>query len=127
VVIPALLPVDAFGYNPDLKPYPFDLDKAQQLLQEAGYPDGLAITLIAPEGLKVQATVVSKMLEHAGFTVDLQILDPTAYTRQTVLSHLDQPPEQQPWDIALVSSLPDLMNFPLYLLYHTQALDGHGD
>ena len=127
VVIPALLPVDAFGYDPDLKPYPFDPDKAQQLLQETGYPDGLAITLISSEDLKVQATVVSKMLEHVGFTVDLQILDPTAYTRQTILSHLDQPSEKQTWDIALTSSIPDLMNFPLYLLYHVQALDGYGD
>jgi peptide/nickel transport system substrate-binding protein len=127
VVIPALLPVDAFGYDPDLKPYPFDPGKAQQLLQETGYPDGLAITLISSEDLKVQATVVSKMLEHVGFTVDLQILDPTAYTRQTILSHLDQPSEKQTWDIALTSSIPDLMNFPLYLLYHVQALDGYGD
>jgi peptide/nickel transport system substrate-binding protein len=127
VVIPALLPVDAFGYDPDLKPYPFDPDKAQQLLQETGYPDGLAITLISSEDLKVQATVVSKMLEHVGFTVDLQILDPTAYTRQTVLSHLDQPSEKQTWDIALTSSIPDVMNFPLYLLYHVQALDGYAD
>jgi peptide/nickel transport system substrate-binding protein len=127
VIIPALVPVDAFGYNPDLKPYPFDPDKAQRLLREAGYPDGLEITLIAPEGLKVQATVVSKMLEHVGFTVELQILDPTAYTRQTVISHLDQPPEQQTWDIALTSSMPDIVNFPLYLFYHILALDGYDD
>jgi peptide/nickel transport system substrate-binding protein len=127
VVIPALLPVDAFGYDPDLKPYPFDPDQAQQLLQEVGYPDGLAITLITSEDLKIQATVVSKMLEHVGFTVDLQILDPTAYTRQTVISHLDQPPEQQTWDIALTSSLPDIANFPLYLFYHILALDGSDD
>ena len=31
-------------------------------------PTGLALTLIAPEDLEVQATVVSKMLEQAGFT-----------------------------------------------------------
>ena len=28
VVIPALLPVDAFGHDPDLKPYPFDPGKS---------------------------------------------------------------------------------------------------
>src|SRR5215475_14165768 len=65
VIIPALLPVVSFGYDPDLAPYAFDPGKARHLLREAGYPDGLALSLIAPEDLEVQATVVSKMLEQA--------------------------------------------------------------
>src|SRR5262249_16679377 len=70
-----------------------------------------------------QATVVSKMLEQAGFIVDLQMLDATAYNRKVFLSLLEQPPEQQPWDIALTSA-GDLINFPVYLLYHQYALNG---
>jgi peptide/nickel transport system substrate-binding protein len=127
VVIPALLSVDAFGYDPNLKPYPFDPDRAQQLIREAGYPDGLAITLISSDDLKVQATVVGKMLERVGFTVDLQILDPTTYNRKTVFSVLDQPPEQQAWDIALTSPIADIVNFPVFLVYHRLALDGIHD
>ena len=95
VLIPALLPAQSFGYDPDLVPYPFDPAKARGLLREAGYPDCLAITLIAPEDLEVQATVVGKMLEHGGFIVTLEILAPTAFNQQIVLSELDQPPAYQ--------------------------------
>ena len=123
VVVPALIPVQGFGYDPDLAPYPFDSVKARHLQREAGYADGLSVILIASEALQVQATVVSKMLEQAGFTVDLQILDATAYNRKMFLSHLEQPPEQQAWDIALTSAY-DIINFPVYLLYRQYALDG---
>jgi len=127
LVVPALVAVQGFGYDPDLTPYPFDPIKARHLQRETGYADGLSVILIASEDLHVQATVVSKMLEQAGFTVDLQILDATAYNQKVVLSHLAQPPEQQPWDIALTSSIPDVLNFPVYMLYRPYALDGAYD
>jgi ABC-type transport system substrate-binding protein len=127
LVIPALLPAQTFGHNPDLKPYPFEPARARALLREAGYPDGLALTLIAPEDLEVQAIVVGKMLEQGGFTVTLELLDPTAFNQKTVLSHLDQPPAHQPWDIAL-RSMHDHGDFSgPFWLYHQFALDGFSD
>jgi peptide/nickel transport system substrate-binding protein len=122
VIIPGIVPAQSFGYNPDLAPYPFDPVKARQLIREAGYPDGFALTLIAPEDLEVQATVVSKMLEQAGLQVELQMLDSKSYNRKTHLRFLDQPPEQQPWDIAL-GLFTDPRNFSLYT-YFERALDG---
>ena len=126
VIVPALVPAHGFGYDPDLAPYPFDPNKASRLQQEAGYPDGMPLALIAPQALEVQATVVSKMLEQAGFTVDLQLLAPAAYNRRTFLSDLEQPPEQQVWDLALMVFL-DAQNFPAYLFYLNFALDGVWD
>src|SRR5262249_23386519 len=122
-IIPALVSVQAFGYDPDLAPYPFDPDKARQGLRDAGYPEGLALTLIAAEELEVQATVVSKMLEQGGFRVDLQVLTPDAFNRQTDLQYLEQPAELQAWDIA-VRSLYDLMNFPPFHPYTRVAIGG---
>ena len=127
VPIPALSLAQSFGYDPDLAPYPFDPGKARGLLREAGYPDGLAITLIAPQDLEVQATVVGKMLEHGGFTVKTEILDPTVFNRKIVLSHLDRPPAQQRWDIAL-TSYHDHGDFSgPFFFYHQFAFDGYAD
>jgi len=126
VIVPALLPPTSFGYNPDLQPYAFDPGKARALLREAGYPDGLAVTLIAPPHLEVQATVVGKMLEQVGLTVHLAVLDGKAFLQKTELEQLDRPAEEQTWDIALVSPN-DLLNFPVYYPYHQLALDGPMD
>lgn len=36
---------NSIGYNPDLKPFPYDPKKAKELLAKAGYPDGFEIDL----------------------------------------------------------------------------------
>jgi peptide/nickel transport system substrate-binding protein len=126
VIVPALLSVNMFGYDPDLAPYAFDPDKARALRREAGYPDGLAVTLIAPTAWEVQATVIGKMLEQAGFTVERQMLDPVVYNQKTRLPQLDRPAEQQAWDIAL-TSWRDAVNFPAIQPYYTFVLDGPYD
>ena len=126
VITPALIPERGFGYDPDLAPYPYDPDEARHRLREAGYPEGLAITLIAPKTLEVQATVISKMLEQVGFQVTPQILDPDAYNRKTDLAHLDGPAEHQTWDIAIIDIL-DRVNFPVYVYYHFFVVDGFRD
>jgi ABC-type transport system substrate-binding protein len=126
VTIPALLPVQSFGYDPDLAPYAFDPDKARHLLREAGYADGFSLTMIASEDLEVQATVVSKCWSRSVLKMELQILDSAAFIHKTFLSSLEQPAEEQTWDIALTST-GDVNNFPVYLLYHDYALGGPWD
>jgi peptide/nickel transport system substrate-binding protein len=126
VIIPALIPARGLGHDPALPPYPFDPLKARQLLRDAGFPNGLSISLLAPGNLKVQATVIGKMLEQGGFKVERQVLEPVAFNRKTALGHLDQPPEQQAWDIALTTGI-DWDNFPPFNFYHWFAIDGPSD
>jgi peptide/nickel transport system substrate-binding protein len=110
VLVPALLPPGAVGFDATLPPYPFDPTAARRLLREAGYPDGLSLTLIAPDELEVQATVVGKMLGLAGFTVHQQLLDRGAFYQATNNAWFAGPRRrQQPapwptWDIALIAT-----------------------
>ncbi len=71
-----LTPYD-FGYNPDVEGYRYDPQKARELLAEAGYPEGIEITLDVPSGRyamdkEVAEALVGQMAE-AGIDATLQI------------------------------------------------------
>lgn len=72
-----------FGYDANVKPYPYDPDKAKSLLAQAGYPNGFEARMISQTaGIVAQAEAaqaIARDLEKVGVKVTLQTMtDPTA-------------------------------------------------
>ena len=63
--------------------YPFDLDKAKELLAEAGYPDGgftlKAIVPASDPAYEAMAVIHQADLAQLGIELDIQVLDGAAY------------------------------------------------
>lgn len=66
-----------FGNDGSLEPYAYDLDRARELLTEAGYPDGISFAFDAPVGRYAQDREVAEALvgqwAQAGIDVELNI------------------------------------------------------
>lgn len=73
-----MMPAGGFGSVPDLKPPPFEPDRARKLLAEAGYPNGFRTPLYSPRGRYVNdvrvVQAVAQMWQRIGVqaTVELQ-------------------------------------------------------
>jgi len=75
-----------FGYDPSVKGYGPDPARAKRLLAEAGYPDGLDITLDAPagryQGDKEIAEALGGQWQKAGFRPKVQVAEWGAYFKR---------------------------------------------
>lgn len=64
--------------------YNYDPERAKELLAEAGYPDGFSMKIEAPTGRYTMDAEISQaivaMLSQVGITVDLQLLESSAYS-----------------------------------------------
>lgn len=69
------VPTQVFGYNPNVKPYGYDPEKAKALLAEAGFPDGIEIAFMATNSDSAVAQAIAYYLEEVGIKVDLQLVD----------------------------------------------------
>jgi peptide/nickel transport system substrate-binding protein len=75
----------AFGYDPELEPYPYDPAAARALLREAGYPEGFSFTAevvigaIANDSLVFQQIAAS--LREIGVTMELRPIPTQLFLR----------------------------------------------
>ncbi|MBI2202251.1 MAG: ABC transporter substrate-binding protein, partial [Candidatus Rokubacteria bacterium] len=80
-----------FGFDPALKPVKYDVAAAKKLLADAGYPNGLDITLNAPQGRYVRdkevAEAVSGQWKKAGIRTTLRTFEFVNYLNNMVYVH----------------------------------------
>ncbi len=74
----------AFGFNPELEPYPYDPDKARALLAEAGYADGFDLVFEVVPGTSIPNGVaiyqkVAEDLRKVGVRLELKTFPISQY------------------------------------------------
>ncbi len=113
-IVPAV-----FGYY-EAGPYEYNPEKAQELLAEAGYPDGFSATLYHPTGrYMMDATIaetVQSYLMDIGIDAELITMEWAAY-----LAHLQEPPETADYDMYMLGwgTVTLDADYGLYALLHS--------
>lgn len=85
---------DTFGHNPDVEAFPYDPEKAAELLEEAGYGDGFTVPFKCTQGRyfmdKECCEVVAAQLAEVGVTTDLEILESAVWAERFLNNTLDE-------------------------------------
>ena len=72
-------PVMGFYYNSDVENYyPYDVDRAKELLDEAGYPDGFSFTITVPSNYQQHvstAQIIAENLKKVGIDAEIKLVE----------------------------------------------------
>jgi peptide/nickel transport system substrate-binding protein len=93
----------AVGYNEDLEPLPYDMDRAKQLVQEAaadGVPIDMEITVAVRQGAYPRneelGEYVANQLNEIGLNAKTEVIEHAAYQEQYVMPY-DEIPTDRGW------------------------------
>jgi len=64
---------DAFGFNAALPAYAYDREKAKQLLAQAGYPNGVDVTLDVEGAFEDEGEVIASLLTKVGIRTKVSV------------------------------------------------------
>ena len=86
VTLPAIsvVPEGYLGYTDDVPTYEFSLEKAKELLTEAGYPDGITIKAIHTTlpGMLTTMEVVQALLREADINLEIETVEHATFHSQ---------------------------------------------
>ncbi|MCB1191801.1 MAG: SpoIIE family protein phosphatase [Leptospiraceae bacterium] len=68
-----------FGYNPNLNPYPYDPEKALELLIEAGYPQGFTLKGLVADHSASLVQMIAAYLEDINIFLQYEIIPRTVW------------------------------------------------
>src|SRR5699024_1765447 len=77
-----IVPREAFGLDPAVKPFSRDQDRARALLEEAGYRDGLQLRFTASNEDQLVVEAIAGMLRDVGVDLQLELLEPGTYAER---------------------------------------------
>lgn len=93
----------ATGYNENLEPYPFDIEQARQLVEEAaadGVPVDAPLTVVTREGIYLRndefAEYVATQLRDVGLNCTSQVIEPALYNPE-YSKNIKDVPEDRGW------------------------------
>lgn len=120
--VPVEVPVapTAAGYPQDFQGVPYDIEKGKALVAEAGYPDGVTVTLKCTESplYSKPAQIIQDELRQIGITVELDVMEKGAFL-EDIYNEGDF--EICVW--AIISMFPDA-DYTLYSRFHSALYGG---
>jgi peptide/nickel transport system substrate-binding protein/oligopeptide transport system substrate-binding protein len=115
------LPPGTYGYDPQFRPYTFDLERAKALLAKAGYPGGKGLptfqlwSSVRPPDVEREHEAIKKSLAHIGIQIESQYnTNWPSFNAQVYEGKF--PIFRYGW----VADVPEPDNF-LYRLFHSQS------
>lgn len=111
----SFFPTGMLYWNPDQKPYPFDLTKAKQLLSQSTSPSGAKFSLMVQSGNAAQlqlATELKSMWSEIGVDVSIQQVGTAIFRQTEVKGNFDAAPSAWTNDIIDPDELVSWMILP---------------
>ncbi|MBE0415310.1 MAG: peptide ABC transporter substrate-binding protein [Dehalococcoidia bacterium] len=118
-----ILPPGMPGYNEELEGLTYDVERAQQLIAESSYSDGLPPIVLSSPGScagvsSVDIAIASMWQENIGVEVEIEAVE-----WETFLDDLREG-RFQTFEVGWIADYPDPENF-LDLLFHSESVENH--